>query len=105
MKMKSQFAIASLLLAGLVATGCSQQQAAGSQQMSSGQQQSAAPAPAPAPTPAAPAPAPAPRSVAPAPRPSKPVAPKVPQVKAKGKYKGPVSMDPASKATMQRYQR
>ena len=105
MKMKSQLTIASLMLVGLLATGCSQQQASGSQQMSAGQQQQAAPAPAPA----APAPAPAPKPVAPAPRPrpagKPPVAPKVPQVKAKGKYKGPVSMDPASKATMQRYQR
>lgn len=89
MKMKSQVAIAGLLFAGLLATGCSQQQSAG------GQQVSETPAAAPA-APAAPAPAPA---VRPAP------APVMPKVKAKGHYKGPVQMDPASKGAMQQYQK
>ncbi|WP_154724441.1 hypothetical protein [Thiothrix nivea] len=90
MKMKSQMAIAGLLFAGLLATGCSQQQSTGGQQV-------AEPEPAPAPAPVAPAPAPAPAPVAPA--------PVVPHVKAKGNYKGPVSMDPASAAAMQQYQK
>lgn len=93
--MKSQLTIAGLLFAGLLATGCSQQQAAG------GQQQTAAPE-----TPAAPAAPAAP--VAPA-HPVAPVrpapAPVVPKVKAKGNYKGPVAMDPASKAALQQYQK
>lgn len=88
MKMKSQVVIAGLLFAGLLATGCSQQQSTGGQQVSE---------PAPAPAPVVPAPAP----VVPAPAP----VPVVPHVKAKGNYKGPVMMDPASAATMQQYQK
>ena len=91
MKMKSQLTIAGLLFAGLMATGCSQQQAAG------GQQQTAAPE-----APAAPA-APAAPHAAPV-RPAAP-APVVPKVKAKGNYKGPVAMNPASKAALQQYQK
>lgn len=95
MNMKSQIAIAGLLFAGLLASGCSQQQAAGSQQTASAQQtQQAAETPVEvAPAPVAPAPAP----VAPAP------APVVPKVKAKGNYKGAVMMDPASAAAMDAY--
>ncbi len=92
MKMKSQFAIAGLLFAGLLATGCSQQQAAGSQQQQAAPEAPAAPAPAPV------------APVAPAPRPVAP-APVVPKVKAKGNYKGPVAMDPASKAALEQYQK
>lgn len=92
MKMKSQLTVAGLLIAGLLATGCSQQQSAG------GQQVSATPAPAPAAEPAPVAPAPAP-VVRPAP------APVVPKVKAKGNYKGKVQMDPASQGAMQQYQK
>lgn len=87
MKMKSQFAIAGLIFAGLLASGCSQQQSAGSQQT-----QAAEPAPV-----VTPAPAPAPRPVQ--------QAPVMPKVKAKGNYKGPVAMDPASKGVMQQYQK
>lgn len=50
--------------------------------------------PAPA-APAAPAAAPTPRAHIPA----------VPKVKAKGNYKGAVQMDPASRASMQQYQK
>jgi len=89
MTMKSQFAIAGLIFAGLLASGCSQQQAAGSQQTA------AAPAPVAAPAAAPVRHAPA----APTRR-----APVVPHVKAKGNYKGPVAMDNASKAAMQQYQ-
>ncbi len=96
MKMKSQFAFAGLLFAALLASGCSQQQAAGSQQTSSAQQATEAPVEtAPAPVQAAPAPAPAPVRVQPA--------PVVPKVKAKGNYKGAVQMDPASAAAMDAY--
>lgn len=87
MKIKSQVAIAGLLFAGLLATGCSQQQSTG------GQQVTEAPAAAPV---AAPAPV-APVRQAPA--------PVVPKVKAKGNYKGPVAMDPASQGAMQQYQK
>lgn len=85
MKIKSQVAIAGLLFAGLLATGCQQQSA---------QQTAEVPAAA-APAPAAPAPV-APVRQAPA--------PVVPKVKAKGNYKGPVAMDPASQGAMQQYQ-
>ncbi|MBU0656233.1 MAG: hypothetical protein KJ914_14015 [Gammaproteobacteria bacterium] len=47
------------------------------------------------PAPAAPAAAPTPRAHIPA----------VPKVKAKGNYKGAVQMDPASRTTMQQYQK
>ncbi|QQZ27257.1 hypothetical protein HMY34_05025 [Thiothrix subterranea] len=87
MKIKSQVAIAGLLFAGLLTTGC--------QQMGQQTSQQATEAPA-AEVPAAVAPAPAP--VRPAP------APMVPKVKAKGNYKGPVAMDPASQGAMQQYQ-
>lgn len=93
MKMKSQLTVAGLLIAGLLATGCSQQQSAG------GQQVSATPAPAPAPV-AEPAPAPAP-----APAVRQAPAPTVPKVKAKGNFKGKVQMDPASQGAMQQYQK
>jgi len=85
MKIKSQVAIAGLLFVGLLATGCQQQSA---------QQTAEVPAAA-APAPAAPAPV-APVRQAPA--------PVVPKVKAKGNYKGPVAMDPASQGAMQQYQ-
>ncbi len=86
MKIKSQVAIAGLLFVGLLATGCQQQSA---------QQTAEVPAAAPAPAPAAQAPV-APVRQAPA--------PVVPKVKAKGNYKGPVAMDPASQGAMQQYQ-
>jgi PBP1b-binding outer membrane lipoprotein LpoB len=85
MKMKSQFAIAGLMFAGLLASGCSQQQSAGSQQLTGQQAQAAEPAPAPAPV-----------VVAPAPRPMQ-QAPVMPKVKAKGNYKGPIAVNPAMK--------
>ena len=91
MKIKSQVAIAGLLFAGLLTTGCQQMGA----QQSTGQQVTEAPAVvAPAPV----APAPVARPMRPAPRPM------VPKVKAKGNYKGPVAMDPASQGAMQQYQ-
>ncbi|HRJ51685.1 MAG TPA: hypothetical protein PLE99_02875 [Candidatus Thiothrix moscowensis] len=103
MEFKSKLTLAALICAGLFATGCSQQQAAGSQQTVASQQTACQPCDQakPAPAPAKPAP------VRPAPAPKRPVvpAPKVPQVKAKGNYKGAVQMDPASQATMQQYQR
>lgn len=88
MKIKSQVAIAGLLFAGLLTTGC--------QQMGQQTSQQATEAPA-AVAPAAVAPV-APAPVRPAP------APMVPKVKAKGNYKGPVAMDPASQGAMQQYQ-
>ena len=90
MKIKSQVAIAGLLFAGLLTTGCQQMGA----QQSTGQQVTEAPAVAP--VPAAPAPVAAPVRKAPVPM--------VPKVKAKGNYKGPVTMDPASAGAMQNYQ-
>lgn len=102
MKMKSQVAIASLLFAGLLASGCSQQQStAGSQQVTGSQQtQAAAPAPA-TPAPAVTAPAPVAKPAPAAPR--RPAAPRpvMPKVKAKGHYKGPVDMDPASASALE----
>jgi len=82
MKMKSQFAIAALLFAGLLGSGCQQQQASG-EQTASAQQTAEVPA-----APAAPA-----------------AAPVVPKVKAKGNYKGPVAQDAASAAAMQQYKK
>ena len=90
MKIKSQVAIAGILFAGLLTTGCQQMGA----QQSTGQQVTEAPA---APVAAAPAPVAAPVRQAPAPR--------VPQVKAKGNYKGPVAQDAASAAAMKQYQK
>jgi len=89
MKIKSQVAIAGLLFAGLLTTGC--------QQMGQQTSQQATEAPAVV-APVAPAPVAAPAPVRPAP------APMVPKVKAKGNYKGPVAMDPASQGAMQQYQ-
>ena len=79
MNMKSQIAIAGLLFAGLLASGCSQQQAAGEQSTGSAQQTAEA---------------------APAAK-----APMVPKVKAKGNYKGPVAQDAAAAAAMQQYKK
>ncbi|WP_093068607.1 hypothetical protein [Thiothrix caldifontis] len=86
MKIKSQVAIAGLLFAGLLTTGC--------QQMGQQTSQQAAPE---APAVVAPAAPVAPVRQAPA--------PVVPKVKAKGNYKGPVVMDPASQGAMQQYQK
>ena len=80
MNMKSQIAIAGLLFAGLLASGCSQQQAAGEQSTGSAQQTAEA-------------------------APVAPVAPVVPKVKAKGNYKGPVAQDAAAAAAMQQYKK
>ena len=87
MNMKSQIAIVGLLFAGLLASGCSQQQAAGEQSTGSAQQTAEA-------APAATAP------VAPAAK-----APMVPKVKAKGNYKGPVAQDASAAAAMQQYKK
>ena len=90
MKMKSQLTIAALLFAGLLASGCSQQQAAGEQTA-----QQAAPA-AEAPK----APAAAPKAPAAAPK-----GPVVPKVKAKGKFKGAVKQGAAEAAAMKQYKK
>ena len=90
MNMKSQIAIAGLLFAGLLASGCSQQQAAGEQSTGSAQQTAADVV-----TPAA-------EKVAPA---TRVVTPVVPRVKAKGNYKGPVAQDAAAATAMQRYKK
>lgn len=87
MKMKSQLAVATLLFAGLLASGCSQQQAAGGD--SAAAQQTAAPAEK------APAAAPAPAAKAPV----------VPKVKAKGNYKGPVKQSAADAAAMEQHKK
>jgi hypothetical protein len=92
MELKSKLTLATLICAGLFATGCSQQQSAGAQQT---QQQTAEPAPAPAP---------APRHYAPPPRHQYVPPVKVPSVKAKGNYKGAVQMDQSSQNMMQQYQ-
>jgi len=93
MELKSKLTLAALICAGLFATGCSQQQATGSQQTTD--QQTAEPAPVPAPV------------QRPAPPYRPPVVPsiKVPHVKAKGNYRGAVQMDQSSRDTMQQYQR
>ena len=105
MELKSKLTIAALVCVGLFATGCSQQQAAGSQQTAS-QQQTAAPAPAPAPAPVKRGPVKRGGGVY---RPVHrgPVVPpvKVPPVKVKGKYKGAVQMDSAATGAMQQYRR
>ncbi len=90
MKMKSQLTIAALLFAGLLASGCSQQQAAGEQTA----QQAAAPA------------AEAPKAPAAAPKaPAAPKGPVVPKVKAKGKFKGAVKQGAAEAAAMKQYKK
>lgn len=89
-----------LLVAGLFATGCSQQQSAGSQQTASSQQ-TAAPEPAPAPV----ARPPARRQAPPYRPPAMPPLLKFPPIKAKGNYKGAVQMDQSSIGMMQQYQR
>lgn len=92
MKTKSQITVASVLLAGVMITGCQQQESLGGQQVTT-------PAPAPAPAPVVkPAPAPV---VRPAPMPAP--QPLIPQVKAKGHYKGPVYMDRSSQNVLQNY--
>ncbi|QTR50189.1 hypothetical protein [Candidatus Thiothrix anitrata] len=105
MELKSKLTIATLLVAGLFATGCSQQQAAGSQQTASSQQttsgqQTATPEPQPVQRPPVQRPRPPVQQ-----RP--PVMPpiKVPPVKAKGNYRGPVQMDQSARGMMQQYQR
>lgn len=104
MELKSKLTIAALICVGLFATGCSQQQAVGSQQTAS--QQTAAPTPAP--TTHAPV-KPVKRGGGAVHRPVHrgPVVPpvKVPPVKVKGKYKGAVQMDPAATGAMQQYRR
>ena len=97
MELKSKLTIATLLVAGFFATGCSQQQAAGSQQTASSQQ-TAAPEPAPVTPPPA-------RRQAPPYRPPAVPPVKVPPIKAKGNYKGAVQMDQSSRGMMQQYQR
>jgi hypothetical protein len=92
MKIKSQVAIAGLLFAGLLTTGCQQMGA----QQSTGQQVTEAPK-VEAPAVVTPPPVAAPVRQAPAPR--------VPHVKAKGNYKGPVAQDAASAAAMKQYQK
>ena len=99
MELKSKLTIATLLVAGLFATGCSQQQSAGSQQTASSQQ-TAAPEPAPAPVARPPA-----RRQAPPYRPPAVPPVTVPPIKAKGNYKGAVQMDQSSRGMMQQYQR
>lgn len=100
MELKSKLTLATLICAGMFTAGCSQQQAMGSQQTSSSQQTACNCQPCEQ---AAPAPAPVQRPAPPVKRPPPPV--QVPQVKAKGAYKGAVQMDPASKEVMEQYQR
>lgn len=119
MKIKSQITLATLLVAGMFATGCQQmQQVAGA-----GQQQAAAPAET-APATTAPAATGDTHTHADAPDCATKThshkftdpnhkhvygcvagqRPAVPKVKAKGNYKGPVAMDAGSKEVMQQYQ-
>lgn len=105
MDLKSKLTLATIVCAGMFATGCQQmQQTAGASQQTTSSQQTACecqpceqakPAPPPAP----------PVRRAPPPRPVAPPPVKVPQVKAKGTYKGAVQMDSATKDVMQQYQR
>ncbi|MEZ5451916.1 MAG: hypothetical protein R3E93_03710 [Thiothrix sp.] len=116
MKIKSQLTLATLIVAGMFATGC--------QQMSQQTAQQAAPAQEPAQT-AAPATGNA-HTHPPIPGCTDSIThshpsnnpnhthtygckggnrPMVPHVKAKGNYKGPVMMDQSSKAVMQQYQK
>lgn len=109
MELKSKLTLATLICAGFVATGCSQQQSAGSQQTTKASQQRTAEC-----APCAPTPAPV-RNYTPPPRnysrPQRPYRPpvvppvKVPAVKAKGYYKGYVNVDPQSQDMLQGYQR
>lgn len=117
MKIKSQLTLATLIVAGMFATGC--------QQMSQQTAQQAAPAQEPAQT-AAPAGDKWTHTHPPIPGCTDSVThshpftnpnhthtygckggnrPMVPHVKAKGNYKGPVMMDQSSKAVMQQYQK
>lgn len=104
MELKSKLTLAALICVGMFSAGCSQQQAVGSQQTASGQQTSCncepceKATPAPTPTPAPPVRRPPP------PAPAVPPV-KVPQVKAKGNYKGMVQMDTESREVMEQYQR
>ena len=91
MKIKSQVAIAGILFAGLLTTGCQQMGA----QQSTGQQVTETPK---VDVPAVVTPPP----VAP---PVRQIQPRVPQVKAKGNYKGPVAQDAAAAAAMQQYKK
>lgn len=103
MEMKSKLTLAALICVGLLATGCSQQQAAGSQQVAQqqtcdcGKDKPVTPPPVPVQPPVKRPPPPV--------KPVTPVAPVVPPVKAKGNFKGAVKMDESSKAVMQQYQR
>lgn len=99
MELKSKLTLATLICAGLFATGCSQQQSAGSQQTTG--QRTAEPAPVRQAPVSRPAPAHRPASQY---RPPAMPPIKVPHVKAKGNYKGPVQMDQSSRDTMQQYQ-
>ena len=103
MEMKSKLTLAALLCIGLLATGCSQQQAAmGSQQMTQQQACDCNKEKPVTPPPAVPVKPHLPPPVKRPPPPVQPVTPVVPKVK--GNYKGAVAMDPSSKAVMQQYQ-
>lgn len=124
MKIKSHLTLAALIVAGMFAAGCSQQQSAGSQQAAGGQQVadngggSTAGACDPKADknchehPEAPDCAMSKWHSHPYKDPSHKHTygclggskPQIPHVKAKGNYKGPVAMDDASQATMQQYQ-
>lgn len=95
MELKSKLMLVTLLCTGLLAAGCSQQQATGSQQTAQNACPPCEQAKPPVPPPVVQRP--------PAPRP--PAPPVVPKVKAKGNYKGSVQMDASSQGVMQQYQR
>lgn len=106
MELKSKLTLATLICAGMFTTGCQQmQQTAGASQQTASSQQTACEC---QPCEQAKPPAPPPAPVVKRPPPARPVAPppvKVPQVKAKGTYKGAVQMDSATMDVMQQYQR
>ncbi len=114
MDLKSKLTLATLICTSMFATGCQQmqqtagasQQTTGASQQTTSSQQTAcecqpceqAAKPVPPPAPVVKRPPPPRRAVVPPPV-------KVPQVKAKGAYKGAVQMDSATKDVMQQYQR
>lgn len=104
MELKSKLTIATIFCAGMFVTGCSQQQAMGSQQTAQTAQGTVTPPPVQQHRPPAYHP-PVHHGGGGRPHPHVVVPPiKMPHVKAKGNYRGPVHMNDASRATMQQYQ-
>lgn len=116
MKIKSQLTLATLIVAGMFATGCQQMSQQTAQQATPAQEPAQAAAPAATGNshthPAIPGCTNSITHSHPSNNPNHThtygckggKSPAVPQVKAKGNYKGPVKMDQSSKDVMQQYQ-